>query len=366
MQAVSGSATAVGLSKNGPPTSRGLPRTLRRLPGRASTPPGSWTSGASTGAASRPRRPRLLGIGGRLLRRAGLAHRGGRADLRRHPHLRGAHRAGARRTPSSRRRRCGSPQSRFQNGATSELDRHPGHDAAARARAPPSRSSQTGLAAGRERAEHAAGQPTGSVEALLDGPKEIPKAPAKVAVERTGRDAAAAPGHPQRRAQRRRAVRAHRRRQGGSLSELLARRHDRPARPAAPSTPSTTTSSPATACSIAIGPRINWPFFNYGRIDERRARRGRALSGVARQLPQHRAQGGPGGGGRAGRVPQRAGGHDVSSRAPSTSAAAVGGAVARAVPRRRDRLPAGARRAALAACSSRTTSPRRARRSPPT
>ena len=48
-------------------------------------------------------------VGGRLRRRARLAHRGGRADLRRDPHLRGAHRAGPARTPGSRRRGCGSP-----------------------------------------------------------------------------------------------------------------------------------------------------------------------------------------------------------------------------------------------------------------
>ena len=162
-------------------------------------------------------------VGGRLRRGARLADRGGRAHLRRDPHLRGADRAGARRTHASRRRRCGiaavALPERRDLGARSD----PGDDAAREhARLDPAARRSSSQQA-RNALSTLLGQPPGTVDALLAGPKEIPTAPAQGGRRRAGRDAAAAPGHPQRRAARRRAVRPHRRRQGRSLSELLAR-----------------------------------------------------------------------------------------------------------------------------------------------
>ena len=69
---------------------------VRGLPGSGSTPSGSWTSGAGTGASVRAETAQLPGHRRRLRRRPGVADRGGRAHVRRDPHLRDAHRAGPR------------------------------------------------------------------------------------------------------------------------------------------------------------------------------------------------------------------------------------------------------------------------------
>ena len=126
-----------------------------------------------------------------------------------------------------------SPTSRFRNGATSELDVDPGHDAAGEHPGVHPPAAESGSQQARNALSTLLGQPAGAVDALLAGPKEIPRAPAQGGGRRAGRDAAAASGHPQRRAAGRRAVRAHRRRQGRSLSELLAVRHDRASAPSA-------------------------------------------------------------------------------------------------------------------------------------
>ena len=63
----------------------------------------------------------------------------------------------------------------------------------------------------------------------------------------------------------RRAVRPHRRRQGGALSELLAVRHDRAAGAEHRRTASHNLFS-TSSVFYSVGPSINWPFFNYGRL----------------------------------------------------------------------------------------------------
>ena len=73
-------------------------------------------------------------------------------------------------------------ESRFRNGATSELDVDPGDDAAREHAGHRSRSCRPALQQARNALSTLLGQPTGTVDALLGGPKEIPTAPAKVAV----------------------------------------------------------------------------------------------------------------------------------------------------------------------------------------
>ena len=209
-----------------------------------------------------------------------------------------------------RRRRCGSPSRASSNGATSELDVAQATTLLESTRASiPAAADRA--AAGPERPEHAARAAAGRRRAAAGRAQGDPEGAREGGGRRAGRDAAPASGHPQRRAACRRAVRPHRHRQGGALSELLAVRHDRAAGAATAAAASAQPVLHRAASSTPSGPRINWPFFNYGRLDERRARRGRAVPAAARQLPQHRAQGGAGGGGRAGRLSQRPGGHGV-------------------------------------------------------
>ena len=111
------------------------------------------------------------------------------------------------------------------------------------------------------------GQPTGHASTRCwPGPRQIPKAPAKVAVGVPAEMLRRRPDIRSAELQRRRAVRPHRRRQGRALSQLLALGHDRAAarQHAAPAV--RTTSSRPAASSIPSGPRINWPFLNYGRL----------------------------------------------------------------------------------------------------
>ena len=234
-------------------------------------------------------------------------------------------------------------QSRFRNGATSELDptqattpaaEHPGLDPPARDRARagserPQHHPRTTARDGRSVAGRAQGDPEGARQGLR---------------RRPGRDAAAAPGHSWRRASRRRAVRPDRRRQGRSLSELFdPRQHrlsgqHRPDGVAQSLHPERAGLLRRPADQLAL-PQLRPP-------DERRARRGRAVSGAAGQLPRHRAQGRSRGGGRLDRVHQRRG--DDGARAGGRRGSrTLGGDLPGAVPRRRGRLPAGAGRGAL-------------------
>lgn len=156
-------------------------------------------------------------------------------------------------------------QSRFRNGATSELD--PAQAAtlleSTRATVP---QLQTGLQQARNALGTLLGQTTGTVESLLGGPSVLPKAPAKVAVS--------VPAELLRRRPDIRsaelAAAAQCARIGVAKSELY------------PSfslfgsiglDASTAGKSQNLFSSdsffYSVGPRITWPFFNYGRIENR-------------------------------------------------------------------------------------------------
>ena len=122
----------------------------------------------------------------------------------------------------------GIAKSRFQAGATSELDPTQATTLLESTRASVPRF-EIQLAAGAKRPEHAARSAGGGGRAAADRAQGDSEAAREGGGRRAGRDAAAPSGHPQRRDVGRRAVRPHRRRQGGALSELLADRHDRPA-----------------------------------------------------------------------------------------------------------------------------------------
>ena len=87
---------------------------------------------------------------------------------------------------------------------------------------------QTELQQARNALSTLLGQPTGHDRRVAGRAQGDSQGAREGGRRRAGRDAAAASGHPQRRAPGRRAVRPHRRRQGRSLSELLAPRHGRP------------------------------------------------------------------------------------------------------------------------------------------
>ena len=154
-------------------------------------------------------------------------------------------------------------QSRFRHGATSELD-----VTQATTLLESTRSTVPQLQIGLEQARNALstllGQPTGTVEALLAGPKEIPKAPAKVVV-----------GVPIEMLRRRPDIRsaelsaaAQCARIGVAKAELYpsltlfgsfgVQASDKGA-----------SANPFSADALyyTVGPRISWPFFNYGRIE---------------------------------------------------------------------------------------------------
>ena len=196
-------------------------------------------------------------------------------------------------------------QARFQNGATSELDAGPGQHAAGEHARDDLRSSQ-GRCSRRATRWHAAwaDRPAPST-ALLAGPQDDPPGAREGGGGRARRDVAAPARHSQRGAGGGRAVRAHRRRQGPALPELLAVRHHRPAELDGGGRRRRNLFSSSSCLLLRRARRSTWPFFNYGRLDEHRARRGRALPAAAGQLPRHRAEGVAGGRGRAGRVRER-------------------------------------------------------------
>jgi NodT family efflux transporter outer membrane factor (OMF) lipoprotein len=157
-------------------------------------------------------------------------------------------------------------QSRFKNGATTELD-----PTQATTLLETTRATIPKLEIGRQQTRNALGtllgQPAGTVEELLVGPKEIPKAPPKVAV-----------GLPAEMLRRRPDVR------GAELA--AAAQCARIGMAKADLYPSFTLFGDigletahtgggprnffsTSSIFYSLGPRINWPFFNYGRIENK-------------------------------------------------------------------------------------------------
>ena len=243
----------------------------------ASTRPGSWTSGASTGAASRPRPPALLAsVADYDTALVSLTAEVARTYVD-DPHLRGADRAGRaeRQAPGGgARNREGALPERRDVGAGSDpgddaAREHPRHHPAAADRA----------AAGAQRARaRCSGSRRAPSRRCWPGPRTIPKAPAKVAVGVPAEMLRRRPDIRSAELRGRRAVRAHRRRQGRPLSELLAARHRSACAAFNQRRGRRTTSSRPTASSTRSGPRINWPFLNYGRLTNAVRVAGRAVS----------------------------------------------------------------------------------------
>jgi NodT family efflux transporter outer membrane factor (OMF) lipoprotein len=157
----------------------------------------------------------------------------------------------------------GIAEARFKNGATSELDA-----TQAASQLESTRATVPELRAGLEQARNALatllGQPAGTVDAYLGGPKQIPNAPEKVGI-----------GVPADMLRRRPDIRtaellaaAQCARIGVAKSELY------PSFTLLGSIGLETTASHAGTKSLfsqrslfyTVGPRINWPFFTYGRL----------------------------------------------------------------------------------------------------
>ncbi|HEX4802693.1 MAG TPA: efflux transporter outer membrane subunit [Myxococcaceae bacterium] len=154
-------------------------------------------------------------------------------------------------------------ESRFRHGATSELDVTQATTLLESTRATLPRL-QSGLAQARNALATLLGQPTGTVEALLSGPKVIPRAPVKVVV-----------GVPAEMLRRRPDVRSAELTAAAQCARIGVAKADL--------YPSLTlfgsfgvqasdkgaSANPFSADALyySVGPRINWPFFNYGRIE---------------------------------------------------------------------------------------------------
>ena len=204
----------------------------------------------------------------------------------------------ARENAECRRKALRIAESRFRNGATSELDvtqatdaarEHPGvHPAAA-----------DQPAAGAQRAEHAAGAAAGHAS------RRCWRAPRRSPRRRRRWRSACRPsccgGGPTSAAPSslaRRAVRPHRRRQGRLYPQLLAVRHGRARRRTSGGASSSTQPVRPRQPLLRRRPARRLAVLQLRPHQEQRARRGRAVSAAAGRLPEHRAQGGPGGGGR--------------------------------------------------------------------
>jgi NodT family efflux transporter outer membrane factor (OMF) lipoprotein len=154
-------------------------------------------------------------------------------------------------------------QARFKNGATSELDPTQASTLleSTRATIP---ELQTGLVQAENALSTLLGQPVGNVEALLGGPKEIPKTPDKIAV--------AMPAEMLRRrpdihsAELNAAAQCAR--IGVAKSDLFPSFTLFGTVGVETSTVNSTTHNLFSSNSLffAVGPRISWPFFNYGRL----------------------------------------------------------------------------------------------------
>jgi NodT family efflux transporter outer membrane factor (OMF) lipoprotein len=154
-------------------------------------------------------------------------------------------------------------ESRFKNGATSELDVSQATTLLATTEASIPQL-QISLQQARNALSTLLGQPVGSVEAMLEGPKGIPNAPAKVAV-----------GLPAEMLRRRPDIRsaellaaAQCARVGVAKAELypsfsLVGTIGLESSSAGGTTPSLVTGNPFF---YSVGPRLTWPFLNYGRL----------------------------------------------------------------------------------------------------
>jgi len=154
-------------------------------------------------------------------------------------------------------------ESRFRHGATSELDVTQATTLLESTRATLPRL-QIGLEQARNALSTLLGQPTGSVDALLDGPKGIPKAPVKVVI-----------GLPAEMLRRRPDIRSAELTAAAQCARIGVAKADL--------YPSLTffgsfgvqasdkgaSANPFSADALyySVGPRISWPFFNYGRIE---------------------------------------------------------------------------------------------------
>jgi len=154
-------------------------------------------------------------------------------------------------------------ESRFRHGATSELDVTQATTLLESTRATLPRL-QSGLQQSRNALATLLGQPTGTVEALLNGPKVIPRAPAKVVV-----------GVPAEMLRRRPDIRSAELTAAAQCARIGVAKADL--------YPSLTffgsfglqASDKGASANLfsgdalyySVGPRISWPFFNYGRIE---------------------------------------------------------------------------------------------------
>ena len=150
---------------------------------------------------------------------AGFADGGGGAHVCRDPHLRGADRAGRgqRQVQEEALGHRRSPGSRTARPRSWTRPRRPTLLESTRATIPPL---QVGLQQARNALSTLLGAADGAVEPLLAGPRRSRRRPRRWR-SAFPPSAAAASGHPQRRADGRGAVRPHRRRQGRPLSQLF-------------------------------------------------------------------------------------------------------------------------------------------------
>jgi NodT family efflux transporter outer membrane factor (OMF) lipoprotein len=157
----------------------------------------------------------------------------------------------------------GMAESRFKNGATSELD-----PTQATTLVESTRASLPQLRTGLEQARNALstllGQSSGTVDALLGGPKEIPKAPVKVAV-----------GVPAEMLRRRPDIRSAELLAAAQCARIGVAKADLYPSFSLLGTIGLQASTAPTvshnlftpnALFYSFGPRINWPFLNYGRL----------------------------------------------------------------------------------------------------
>jgi NodT family efflux transporter outer membrane factor (OMF) lipoprotein len=154
-------------------------------------------------------------------------------------------------------------QSRFRNGATSELDPTQAATLLASTQASIPQLQIT-LEEGRHALATLLGQPVGTVEALLTGPQQIPRAPDKIAL-----------GVPAEILRRRPDIRSAELNAAAQCARIgVAKSELYPSFTLFGSIGLTTSTVNGTthtlfstnSLSYAVGPSVSWPFFNYGRL----------------------------------------------------------------------------------------------------